>query len=165
MPLAFAVGRHPALLFSLILLFISGVLCATNRGFTWHLAARSVAGFSAAQSMALVLLIIQDIFFLHQRGRTFQLFSSCGVLLNSSLTIASSYMASAAGWRSWYWLLASDLYTTHTHKDTYMSYTQYIREPSIHPPYLLSISSDTWPPPAYSYSQQLQECALSLPSS
>ncbi|ORY14459.1 hypothetical protein BCR34DRAFT_585849 [Clohesyomyces aquaticus] len=30
-----------------------------------------------------------------------------------------------------------------------MSYTQYTREPSIHPSYLHSISSDTWPPPAY----------------
>ncbi|KAF2188865.1 MFS general substrate transporter [Zopfia rhizophila CBS 207.26] len=106
MPLAIAIGRRPVLLLSLLLLFISGVLCATNRNFEWHLAARSVAAFSAAQCQALVLLIIQDVFFLHQRGTTFQLFSSLEVLLNSSLTIASSYMAEAAGWRSWYWLFA-----------------------------------------------------------
>jgi MFS family permease len=59
MPLAIAVGRRPVLLLSLLLLFISGILCATNQSFAWHLAARSVAAFSAAQCMALVLLIIQ----------------------------------------------------------------------------------------------------------
>ncbi|KAF1951960.1 MFS general substrate transporter [Byssothecium circinans] len=107
MPLAIAIGRRPVLLLSLLFLFISGILCATNQSFAWHLAARSVAAFSAAQCMALVLLIIQDIFFLHQRGRTFQLFSSFEVLLNSSLTIVSSYMAEAAGWRSWYWLFTA----------------------------------------------------------
>ncbi|PSN60287.1 MFS general substrate transporter [Corynespora cassiicola Philippines] len=107
MPLAIAIGRRPVLLLSLFLLFTSGILCATNQNFTWHLAARSIAAFSAAQCMALVLLIIQDIFFLHQRGRTFQLFSSFEVLLNSSLTIVSSYMAEAAGWRSWYWLFTA----------------------------------------------------------
>lgn len=46
-------------------------------------------------------------FFLHQRGRTFQLFSSLEVLLNSSLTIVSSYMSEALGWRSWYWLFTA----------------------------------------------------------
>lgn len=59
MPLAIAIGRRPVLLLSLFLLFISGILCATNQNFTWHLAARSIAAFSAAQCMALVLLIIQ----------------------------------------------------------------------------------------------------------
>lgn len=59
MPLAIAIGRRPVLLLSLLLLFISGILCATNQNFTWHLAGRCVAGFSAAQCQALVLLIIQ----------------------------------------------------------------------------------------------------------
>ncbi|KAF2679808.1 MFS general substrate transporter [Lentithecium fluviatile CBS 122367] len=107
MPLAISIGRRPVLLLSLIMLFISGILCATNQNFAWHLAARCVAAFSAAQCMALVLLIIQDIFFLHQRGRTFQLFSSFEVLLNSTLTIVSSYMVEALGWRSWYWLFTA----------------------------------------------------------
>ncbi|KAH8724977.1 major facilitator superfamily domain-containing protein [Phaeosphaeriaceae sp. PMI808] len=107
MPLAIAIGRRPVLLLSLLFLFVSGILCATNQNFVWHLAARCVAAFSAAQCMALVLLIIQDIFFLHQRGRAFQLFSSFEVLLNSSLTIVSSYMSEALGWRSWYWLFTA----------------------------------------------------------
>ncbi|KAF2031697.1 MFS general substrate transporter [Setomelanomma holmii] len=107
MPLAIAVGRRPVLLLSLLFLFISGILCATNQSLAWHLAARCVAAFSAAQCMALVLLIIQDVFFLHQRGRTFQLFSSFEVLLNFSLTIVSSYMSEALGWRSWYWLFTA----------------------------------------------------------
>ncbi|KAF1970880.1 MFS general substrate transporter [Bimuria novae-zelandiae CBS 107.79] len=107
MPLALSIGRRPVMLLSLIMLFVSGILCATNQSFAWHLGARCVAAFSAAQCMALVILIIQDIFFLHQRGRTLQLFSSCEVLLNSTLTIASSYMVESLGWRSWYWLFTA----------------------------------------------------------
>jgi MFS family permease len=44
---------------------------------------------------------------LHQRGRAFQIFSSLEVLFNSSLTIVSSYMSEALGWRSWYWLFTA----------------------------------------------------------
>jgi predicted MFS family arabinose efflux permease len=59
MPLAVAIGRRPVLLLSLLYLVSSGILCATNQSFTWHLAARCVAAFSAAQCQALVFLIIQ----------------------------------------------------------------------------------------------------------
>lgn len=48
----------------------------------------------------------QDIYFLHQRASTFQWFSSAEVLFNSSLVIASAYMAEALGWRSWYWMFS-----------------------------------------------------------
>ncbi|GME50715.1 Major facilitator superfamily [Neofusicoccum parvum] len=106
MPLAVAVGRRPILLLSTSLLFVGTVLCATNQSFAWHLGARCLVAFAGAQCQALVLLIIYDIYFLHQRASTFQWFSSAEVLFNSSLVIASSYMAEALGWRSWYWMFS-----------------------------------------------------------
>ncbi|GKT86546.1 MFS transporter [Colletotrichum tofieldiae] len=107
MPVAVAVGRRPVMLVSTMLLFMSAVLCATNRNYHWHLGGRMVAAFAAAQCQALALLIMQDIYFLHQRARVFQIYASAEVLLNSSLVIASSYMADALGWRSWYWMFAA----------------------------------------------------------
>ncbi|OHF02438.1 hypothetical protein CORC01_02133 [Colletotrichum orchidophilum] len=106
MPIAVAIGRRPVILASNVLLFLAAVLCATNRNYYWHLGGRMVASFAAAQCQALALLIMQDIYFLHQRARVFQIYASAEVLLNSSLVIASSYMADALGWRSWYWLFA-----------------------------------------------------------
>ncbi|KZL75655.1 major facilitator superfamily protein [Colletotrichum incanum] len=95
MPVAVAVGRRPVMLVSTMLLFMSAVLCATNRNYHWHLGGRMVA-----------IRCSSDIYFLHQRARVFQIYSSAEVLLNSSLVIASSYMADALGWRSWYWMFA-----------------------------------------------------------
>ncbi|KAL0940608.1 uncharacterized protein CTRU02_203371 [Colletotrichum truncatum] len=106
MPIALAVGRRPVILASNVLLFLAAVLCATNRNYYWHLGGRMIAAFAAAQCQALAMLIMQDIYFLHQRARVFQVYASAEVLLNSSLVIASSYMADALGWRSWYWLFA-----------------------------------------------------------
>ncbi|KAJ0322850.1 hypothetical protein COL5a_008679 [Colletotrichum fioriniae] len=93
MPIAVAIGRRPVILVSNVLLFLAAVLCATNRNYYWHLGGRMVAAFAAAQCQALALLILQ-------------IYASAEVLLNSSLVIASSYMADALGWRSWYWLFA-----------------------------------------------------------
>jgi predicted MFS family arabinose efflux permease len=46
-------------LISNLLLFFSCIMCATNKNFEWHLAARCLAALSGAQCEALVPLIIQ----------------------------------------------------------------------------------------------------------
>ncbi|KLU90384.1 hypothetical protein MAPG_09346 [Magnaporthiopsis poae ATCC 64411] len=107
MPLATAVGRRPVMLGSTVLLVLSAILCATNQNFYWHLGARCLAALSAAQCEALVLLMLQDIYFLHQRARVLQWMSSIQVITNSSLVIACSYVAAALGWRAWYWIFVA----------------------------------------------------------
>ncbi|KAH6689821.1 major facilitator superfamily domain-containing protein [Plectosphaerella plurivora] len=107
MPLAVSIGRRPVILGSTVMLFVSCVICATNTGYHSHLAGRMVAAFSAAQCQALVLLIIQDVFFLHQRARVIQCYSSAEITFNSALVIAASYMADSVGWRSAYWLFGA----------------------------------------------------------
>ncbi|TLD32766.1 hypothetical protein PspLS_00046 [Pyricularia sp. CBS 133598] len=104
MPLAVAIGRRPVLLVSTIGVVVGAVLCATNTSFAGHLAARCIASLSAAQCEALVLLMVQDIYFLHQRSRVLQWLSSCQVVFNSSLVISCSYIANSAGWRAYYWM-------------------------------------------------------------
>ncbi|KAK2025383.1 MFS general substrate transporter [Colletotrichum zoysiae] len=106
LPIAVAVGRRPVMLVFTVLLFMYAILCSTNRNYYWHLGGRMLAAFAAAQCQALSLLIMQDIYFLHQRARIFQIFASAEVTVNSSLTVVSPYMADALGWRSWYWMLA-----------------------------------------------------------
>ncbi|KAK2036973.1 MFS general substrate transporter [Colletotrichum somersetense] len=106
MPIAVAVGRRPMMLVSTVLLFMSAILCTTNRKYYWNLGGRMLAAFAAAQCQTLSLLIMQDIYFLHQRARIFQIFASAEVTVNSSLTVVSSYMADTLGRRSWYWMLA-----------------------------------------------------------
>ncbi|KAF4465655.1 MFS transporter, partial [Fusarium albosuccineum] len=107
MPLAVSFGRRPVILASTILLFVSCIVCATNTGYHGHLGGRMLAAFSAAQCQALVLLMIQDIFFLHQRARAIQCYSSAEIAFNCSLVIGASYMANDFGWRSAYWLFAA----------------------------------------------------------
>ncbi|KEF52426.1 uncharacterized protein A1O9_11667, partial [Exophiala aquamarina CBS 119918] len=68
MPIAIAVGRRIVLLASTVILVVSAVLCACATNYEWHLAARMVLGLAAGQSEALVPLIIQEIFFVHERS-------------------------------------------------------------------------------------------------
>ena len=49
----------------------------------------------------------KDIFFLHQRARAYQVWSSSQTLIQSALVMGSSYMTRDVGWRSWYGLLAA----------------------------------------------------------
>lgn len=68
MPIAIAVGRRIVLLGSTVILVVSAVLCACATNYEWHLAARMVLGLAAGQSEALVPLITQEIFFVHERS-------------------------------------------------------------------------------------------------
>src|SRR5690242_16848915 len=69
MPLALAIGRRPVFLFSLLLLVVTGVWCACSKSLDSHLAGRDLMALAAGQSEALVPMMVQEIHFLHERGR------------------------------------------------------------------------------------------------
>ncbi|RHZ52900.1 uncharacterized protein CDV56_101396 [Aspergillus thermomutatus] len=69
MPIAIGVGRRIVLLVSTMILVIGAVLCALEKNYEWHLASRMVVGLAAGQSEALVPMITQEIFFLHERSK------------------------------------------------------------------------------------------------
>ncbi|KAH8679505.1 major facilitator superfamily transporter [Tricladium varicosporioides] len=106
MPIALAIGRRPVFLASCIVQVASLVLCATNQGYVWHFASRCILGLAAGQSEALCPLMISEVFFLHERARYQQLFSSIQTMISGTLVILTSYIAATIGWRAWYYLFA-----------------------------------------------------------
>ncbi|PQE06758.1 major facilitator superfamily transporter protein [Rutstroemia sp. NJR-2017a BBW] len=111
MPLALAVGRRPVFLVSCIVQVVSLVCCATNTGYTGHFTARCILGLAAGQSSYLPLLfdayfVSKEIFFLHERARYQQFFSSIQTVISGTLIITTSYIVSTIGWRAWYYLFA-----------------------------------------------------------
>ena len=124
MPLALALGRRPVFVVSCAIQVISLILCATNESYEWHFAARCILGLAAGQSEALCPLMIsvsnfhkvsvkvktlrtsQEVFFLHERGRYQQFFSSIQTIISGTLIILTSYIAATIGWRAWYYLFA-----------------------------------------------------------
>lgn len=102
--LALAIGRRPVFLASTLILVLSGGLCAGQQSYTWHLAARCIMGLAAGQSEALCPLMVQETFFLHERGRTQMYFTVISNILTSVLTLLTSYIAASIGVSGWYGL-------------------------------------------------------------
>ncbi|KAL3486028.1 major facilitator superfamily domain-containing protein [Aspergillus germanicus] len=69
MPLAIGIGRRIVLLGSTVVLVVGAIVCALEQNYEWHLWARCVVGLAAGQSEALVPMITQEIFFLHERSK------------------------------------------------------------------------------------------------
>lgn len=69
MPLCVAIGRRPVFLGTLVLCIASSIWCANAKTLTSHIAGRNVFSLAAGQSEALAPMIVQEIFFLHERGR------------------------------------------------------------------------------------------------
>ncbi|PKS08475.1 hypothetical protein jhhlp_004858 [Lomentospora prolificans] len=104
MPLALAVGRRPVFLASSVVLVLSCVLCATQKSYEWHLGARMVLGLAAGQSEALCPLMVQETFFLHERGKYQMIFTASGNVLTTIFTLLTSYIGKGIGSEGWYGL-------------------------------------------------------------
>ncbi|RAL07139.1 putative MFS transporter [Aspergillus homomorphus CBS 101889] len=104
MPLAIGVGRRIVLLGSTVILVIGAILCATAKTFEWHLASRMVVGLAAGQSEALVPMITQEIFFLHERSKALMGQLAIQVTLTSIWVLCASPIAEAITPQWWYGL-------------------------------------------------------------
>ncbi|KAH7309984.1 major facilitator superfamily domain-containing protein [Rhexocercosporidium sp. MPI-PUGE-AT-0058] len=102
MPLALTVGRRPVFLVSLLLMSVSGLWCALSKSLESHIAGRDILALAAGQSEALAPLMIQEIFFLHERGRKLSWFISLQNVVTAGFAMATTYMVEAWGWRWWY---------------------------------------------------------------
>ncbi|OJJ94988.1 hypothetical protein ASPACDRAFT_1860646 [Aspergillus aculeatus ATCC 16872] len=107
MPLAIGVGRRIVLLGSTVILVIGAVLCATAKNFEWHLSSRMVVGLAAGQSEALVPMITQEIFFLHERSKALMGQMAIQVTLTSVWVLCASPIAEAITPQWWYGLGAA----------------------------------------------------------
>lgn len=98
-PVAHAVGRRPVYLLATILLAFGCLWCAKSKSLGSHIAGRNVMSIAAGQAEALCPIIVQEIFYLHQRGRIIAYFCALQTLGTASLFVASSYLANNWGWR------------------------------------------------------------------
>ncbi|KAJ9657124.1 hypothetical protein H2198_004482 [Neophaeococcomyces mojaviensis] len=104
MPLAIAVGRRSVLLGSTIILVVSAILSACAKTYEWHLGARMFMGLAAGQSEAVVPMVVQEIYFLHERSRGLMIQQTVQVILSTIWTLFASPIAGAITPQGWYYL-------------------------------------------------------------
>ncbi|KAJ5474994.1 hypothetical protein N7539_008060 [Penicillium diatomitis] len=104
MPLAIAVGRRVVLLVATAIMVIGAILCAYADNFEHHLAFRMLIGLSAGQSEALIPMITQEIFFLHERSTFLMLQQSIQTIATAVFTLFASPIANAITPQWWYGL-------------------------------------------------------------
>ncbi|KAJ5693412.1 hypothetical protein N7462_002835 [Penicillium macrosclerotiorum] len=102
MPWAYTAGRRPVFLFSMALLIAAGIWCQCSTSLSSHIAGRDIMSLAAGQSEALSPMIVQEIFFLHERGRKIAWFIFIQNIASGVFFVVSTYMVNAWGWRWWY---------------------------------------------------------------
>lgn len=106
MPLTKVVGRRPLFPFRILVLTVCAIWCAKSGSLGSHIAGRDIMSLAAGQSEALAPMMVQEIHFLHERGRKIALFIFIQNLAVGALFFSSTYMVSAWGWRWWYGFFA-----------------------------------------------------------
>ncbi|CBF80624.1 hypothetical protein AN8474.2 [Aspergillus nidulans FGSC A4] len=107
MPLAIGIGRRIVLLASTIVLVIGAILCAAQENYEWHLWSRCAVGLAAGQSEALVPMITQEIFFLHERSKALMGQQAIQVSLTAVWVLFAGEIANAITPQWWYGLGAA----------------------------------------------------------
>ena len=106
MPIAVAVGRRSVLLVAIALMCVSIGLCAgagtKAENYDWHLWSRMLLGVAAGQSEALVPMITQEIFFLHERARFLMIQQTIQTIAVAIFVLFASPIAEAIGPQWWY---------------------------------------------------------------
>ncbi|KAI1381254.1 putative MFS transporter [Hypoxylon crocopeplum] len=103
-PMYLKFGRRPVMLFSL-LTFAGGLIgasrCTTFEGL---MAARVIHGFGSCVCEALPVQLVNDIFFLHERGKRIGYYTVC-LCLGTFAALPAGYMLSAGyGWRLFFYV-------------------------------------------------------------
>lgn len=101
-PVAHAIGRRPMYLLSCIILSFGCLWCAKSGSLGSHIAGRNIMSLAAGQAEALCPIIVQEIFYLHERGNVVAWFCALQTLGTAAFIVASSYLANDLGWRWWY---------------------------------------------------------------
>jgi hypothetical protein len=106
MPLCVAMGRRPVFICSMVLLVVSGIWCAaSSSSLTSHIAGRDVFSMAAGQSEALAPMIVQDMFFLHERGSKVAWFVGVQTTGTAAFFVATVYIVPALGLGWWYGII------------------------------------------------------------
>ncbi|KAH7388903.1 major facilitator superfamily domain-containing protein [Cadophora sp. MPI-SDFR-AT-0126] len=106
MPLALTVGRRPVFLATMVIFIASGIWCTFSQSLGSHIAGRDIMSLAAGQSEALSPMMVQEIFFLHERGQKLSWFIFIQNVSIGAFFIATQYLVGARGWRWWYGVFA-----------------------------------------------------------
>ncbi|KAH8702210.1 major facilitator superfamily domain-containing protein [Talaromyces proteolyticus] len=104
-PMAIYFGKRPVFVVSSLLLCITNIWGATSTSYHSLLNSRFIAGFAGSSTEALGAAIINDLFFLHERGfqiGIYIIFLSCG---NSVGPLLAGFVDEKIGWRWFYWVM------------------------------------------------------------
>lgn len=102
MPVAMAVGRRIVFLASIVIMIAGGLWCSLSTSLDSHIAGRAIMSLAAGQSEALAPLMVQEIFFLHEKGRKLGWFIFIQNITSGAFFIMSTYLVAAFGWKWWY---------------------------------------------------------------
>ncbi|KAG9205427.1 hypothetical protein G6514_008069 [Epicoccum nigrum] len=108
MPLCVAIGRRPVFLATLVLCIASSIWCANAKTLSSHIAGRNVFSLAAGQSEALAPMIVQEIFFLHERGRGLAWFIGIENVIVAAMFYATTTIIPnpQLGLKWWYGIIA-----------------------------------------------------------
>ena len=106
LPLSHAVGRTSAIFWTTFLVLVCNIWGAsmTKRSqYTPYLISRFFAGFGATVPSTLGPRILIDLFFVHERGRAFSVFSLAFLLGPIAPPTVGCFIASKTGWPVMFW--------------------------------------------------------------
>lgn len=106
MPLANCFGRRPIVAICGIVCILANVWQALVTSFPSFIGARVVSGLGAAANESLMPMVISDLLFVHQRGRSMALYFWAyfiGIFIGP---VISGSIAARSGWRWFFWICA-----------------------------------------------------------
>jgi MFS family permease len=100
-------GRRMIFIFTSILLVVSNIWAAVSQGYESLLAARVFQGLAMGPCFSLAgTSCVNDVFFLHQRGRRVGLWNFSVIVSVNIAPVISGYLIVDMGWRWAFWFLA-----------------------------------------------------------
>ena len=106
LPLSHAIGRTSTIFWSTLLVFICNIWAARMikpSQYTPYLISRFFAGFGAPVPSALGPRILLDLFFIHERGRAFSVFTLSYLLGTLVIPTVGCFIASRTDWPIMFW--------------------------------------------------------------
>lgn len=105
-PLVITYGRRFALLVSNTILLVSVIWAALATSYSSFLGSRILQAVGTAPSDAIVYIIVQDISFLHERGKLMGVVLNAGYALFYILSTTVPFMKTTPSYKGPYWLFA-----------------------------------------------------------
>ncbi|KAF2110807.1 major facilitator superfamily domain-containing protein [Lophiotrema nucula] len=104
-PLYLKIGRRPVMLGSMVL-FCAGLIGASQaNSFGGLMAARIIHGFGSGVCEALPVQLVNDIFFLHERGKRIGYYTVCLCLGSTGPLYAGYMLAGGYSWRLFFYVV------------------------------------------------------------